>query len=389
MAEIRYTSKKLLRALPSLLKDCVNNNLTYRFVDIRPTVMVFNVTSKCNSRCMMCHIWKSKEHLDMDTEQIKEVISDDFFRNMEIVGISGGEPTLRDDLHAIVEGIDRNAKRLQKVIVTSNGLDTDRMAEQIGSVGEYCQKRALPFSFRISLDGLEESHNAVRRIPGAYAKAMKSIQVAKKLSDEQEFSFGISSTLTPRNVKDVRGLHDLAIDMGVDIVFAFAYVVEASFRNTGLEQNILLNEDEKKFLAGFYHERLLDSSLFDGDAYHYEFQIKHLLKDTDRTIVCPFSNQGIMLDANGDVHYCLNSRVIGNVLERPIRQIYFDRENLEYRKGFPKNLCRNCYASCMTQVAARKKVYPYVLYLARLAHYKLRNRYKVQPEENSSRNLRT
>jgi MoaA/NifB/PqqE/SkfB family radical SAM enzyme len=370
--------------LPTLLKDCVNNNLTYRFLDPRPTVMVFNVTSRCNSRCIMCDIWRNQKHLDMDTEKIREVISDEFFRDIEVVGISGGEPTLRKDLSDIVEVFEQKAARLQKVIVTSNGLDTGRMSEQIGSVAAFCQTRCLPFSFRISLDGLEESHNAVRRIPEAYQKAMRSIAVARELSAKHDFSFGLSSTLTPTNVYDVRRLYELATELGVDIVFAFAYVVEASFKNTEREQSILLNDEEKEFLATFYHERLMDSSLFDGEGYHYEFQVKHLREDTDRTIVCPFSNQGIMLDANGDVHYCLNSRVIGNVMERPIQQIYFDRGNLEYRKGFPENLCRKCFASCMTQVAARKKVYPYFLYLARLAHYKFRNRKRAPGTEDSS-----
>ncbi len=374
MADIQYTSKKLLRILPTLLKDFINNNLTYRFIDVLPTVMVFNVTSKCNSRCIMCNIWKNKNHLDMDTEKVREIFSDNFFRNIEIVGISGGEPTLRSDLHNIVEVLDQNTNRLQKVIVTSNGLNIDRMSKQITSVADYCHRRNLPFSFRISLDGLEESHNAVRRIPNAFQKTVKSIVKAKEISQKYDFSFGLSSTFTPMNVYDAGKLQKFSDDIGVDIVYYFAWESDFSFKNRELENKILLDEEARKYLIRFYQEKLLNNSLFDGEGYSYEFQIKHLQKKTDRTMLCPFANQGLMLDANGDVHYCINSKVIGNLSETAIQDIYFDRKNIEYRKHISKTLCKRCYAGCMAQVAARKNIYPYLFYLARLANYKLTNK---------------
>ncbi len=377
MAEIQYTSKKLLRIIPSLFKDFINNNITYRFVDTLPTVMVFNVTSKCNSQCVMCDIWKNKDPDDMNTETVKKIFSDKFFKNMEIVGISGGEPTLRNDLEKIVEVIGQNTNKLQKLIVTSNGLNTDRMSKQIKSVADYCHRHHLPFSFRISLDGLEESHNEVRRVPDAYQKAMKSITTAKGLSKEYDFSFGISSTFTPMNVYDARKLQELADDIGVDAAYYFAWQSDASFRNEELAQSIVLDDDAREYLAGFYLERLLECSSFDGGGYSFEAQINRLKNNTDRVMLCPFSNQGLMLDANGDVHYCLNSKVIGNVLKTPIQQIFFDKKNIEYRKTFPETLCKKCDAGCMAQVAARKKIYPYLFYLARLACIKMRNKEKL------------
>jgi len=322
----------------------------------------------------MCNIWKNKNAQDINTETLRRISLDPFFKNLEIVAISGGEPTLHNDLKDVVEAVDRSADNLQKLIVTSNGLRTDRMTKQIELVASYCSIRNIPFSFRISLDGLEENHNAVRRIPNAFKKTVESIVKAKELSQKYDFSFGLSSTFTPMNVYDAGKLQKFADDIGVDIVYYFAWESDFSFKNRELEKKILLDDEARKYLIRFYQEKLLNSSLFDGEGYSYEFQIKHLQKKTDRTMLCPFANQGLMLDANGDVHYCINSKVIGNLSETAIQDIYFDRKNIEYRKHISKTLCKRCYAGCMAQVAARKNIYPYLFYLARLANYKLSNK---------------
>ncbi len=53
-----------------------------------------------------------------------------------------------------------------------------------------------------------------------------------------------------------------------------------------------------------------------------------------RTMPCPFQSQGLLLNPNGDLHYCENSQKLGNVLDASAESLYFAAENLAHRDQF-------------------------------------------------------
>ena len=66
-------------------------------------ILVLNVHSHCNCRCVMCDIWKREKHEQVrvaDLERHRESL-----RNLGVrqVVLSGGEPLLHGDLRALCE----------------------------------------------------------------------------------------------------------------------------------------------------------------------------------------------------------------------------------------------------------------------------------------------
>jgi hypothetical protein len=79
-----------------------------------------------------------------------------------------------------------------------------------------------------------------------------------------------------------------------------------------------------------------------------------------------------MLNPNGDLHYCENSKPIGNVLTSPADELYYASKNLAHRDEIKAKVCPTCLSPCQVNVGAMKQVVPYVKFLRRA--------YKVKQE---------
>ena len=86
-----------------------------------------------------------------------------------------------------------------------------------------------------------------------------------------------------------------------------------------------------------------------------------------RTMPCPFKSQGLLLNSNGALFYCENSKEIGNVREIPAGELYYQAENLAHRATFGDTICKNCLSPCQVNVGAMKQVVPYAKFLRRAA----------------------
>jgi hypothetical protein len=80
---------------------------------------------------------------------------------------------------------------------------------------------------------------------------------------------------------------------------------------------------------------------------------------------CPFQSQGLLLNPDGRLFYCENSKEIGNLRDDPAHEVYFRAENIAYRASFPETICRNCLSPCQVNVGAMKQFFPYARFLMR------------------------
>lgn len=161
-----------LSALPKIIKT------TYLAgVSPTPASFVYFITMRCNARCKMCQWWrevygeKSPKRTELSLEQIN-AFSNSAGHQVKIE-VTGGEPFLREDIEEALLILARNCKPVIFTIST-NGSLTKRILRATEAL---C--RALPGSqlrINVSLDGIEEEHDAIRSIPGLYQKAKTTIQ---------------------------------------------------------------------------------------------------------------------------------------------------------------------------------------------------------------------
>ena len=82
----------------------------------------------------------------------------------------------------------------------------------------------------------------------------------------------------------------------------------------------------------FFLDRVQEESVLSGQAFMYLHYADMIANGYQRTMPCPFQSQGLLLNPDGDLHYCENSEKLGNVLDDGAEALYFKAENLAHRE---------------------------------------------------------
>lgn len=159
-------------------KVIYNNNL------LRPKMMSWDITKKCNMKCMHCfnNSGDSKFH-DFDNELSKEetlnVANQIVELKPEQCCLCGGETLLNEHVFDIIR-ILSNGNIIVNIV--SNGLLlSESVAEKLKASGIN--------NVQISVDGLGYQHDKFRNMDGAFKKAIQALKNLKKYNIKSMVSF--------------------------------------------------------------------------------------------------------------------------------------------------------------------------------------------------------
>jgi MoaA/NifB/PqqE/SkfB family radical SAM enzyme len=359
---LKYLGKSLAGVPRDLAQTAVS-----KITAIRPTVLIFNCTWVCDAKCTMCNNWKwgnRKEDLTLD--QIDRIMDDDVWGAVENLNISGGEPTTRLDLPDMVQLFQRRLPRLRKIGINTTGLTPARAIPMLTKIVEFCGQQSLLLSIRVSLDGIGNVHDQVRNVKSGFDKASKTIDAMQALAEKSpHFQFGLASTIFAKNLDDARNIREWARTKNLDIVFNMLRFTDNMLHNRDLEATIGFKSREEEFMRNFFLDRVAEESILSGQSFMYLHYADMIANGYHRTMPCPFQRQGLLLNPNGDLFYCENSKKLGNALDTPAGQLYFDKGNLEQREVLKRDTCPTCLSPCQVNVGAMKQVVPYVKFLKR------------------------
>jgi len=131
----------------------------------RPVLVHFEVTLRCNAHCGFCDYWKTDASArDSELRDYADIAR--YFKPM-LVTFTGGEPTLRPDLEALVAEVCRAISLKYVTLITHGGMLSPERAASLWAAGIN--------QFNISLDYLDERHDRARGIPGLAEKILANI----------------------------------------------------------------------------------------------------------------------------------------------------------------------------------------------------------------------
>jgi len=367
MATNSFRLHYLAKAAAGVPRDLVNTFVSAKMHPIRPTVLIYNCTWVCDARCTMCNNWKwGDRKSDMTLAQLEPVMNHPFWGAVENLNISGGEPTTRNDLPDMVEMFQRHLPRMRKIGINTTGLTPHRAIPMLTRIVEFCAKNDILISIRVSLDGIGDVHNQVRDVKRGFEKASQTIDAMQALSKVHDnFQFGIASTIFATNMEDAENILAWARTKGLDVVFNMLRFTDAMLHNKQLEEKIGFREREETFMRKFFLDRVQEESVLSGQAFMYLHYADMIANGYQRTMPCPFQSQGLLLNPNGDLHYCENSEKLGNVLDDSAETLYFKAENLLHRQHLKDKVCPTCLSPCQVNVGAMKQFVPYAKFLRR------------------------
>ncbi len=158
-------------------------------------------TGKCNAKCTMCFYANDMEmkEPDLTFDEIKKLSESagEFNR----LWLSGGEPTLRDELPEIIEMFYKNNK-IKDVNMPTNGLRPDRVIEWVKRIRKNCPD--LNMTVSVSLDGFGDTHDTQRGVPGNFYKAIETLKkVDDNFKDDGKVLKNIATVITRYNIEEL------------------------------------------------------------------------------------------------------------------------------------------------------------------------------------------
>ncbi len=374
MAQV-YAARYLAKAAASAPRDLVNTCIA-KFTPIYPTVLIFHCTFVCDARCQMCNNWtRGDRKSDLSLDEIGRLFDSGLWKKIENANVSGGEPTTRNDLVEICQVMLDKMPRLRKFGMNTTGLTPHRAIPMLTRIVEITRDRGVIFSARVSIDGVGDVHNEVRKVNRGFDKANETIRAMQALQKEHpHFNFGISTTLFSQNLDDAENILDWARENDLDIVFNMVRFTDPMLGNQDLADTCQpIGEDETR-MREFFLDRVRIDPLLDGQNYIYMHYADMIANGYHRLAPCPFQTQGIMLNPDGGLFFCENSEVVGNAREQDPEAIYFQASSQEHREEIKNEKCPTCLSPCQMNVSAIKQVGPYARFLIRASREKRKHR---------------
>jgi MoaA/NifB/PqqE/SkfB family radical SAM enzyme len=135
----------------------------------KPILVHFEVTQRCNARCGFCDFWQT-DPAARETELASFADAARFF-NPLMITFTGGEPTLRRDLEALVAAVGGAVGLTYVTLLTHGGMLTADRARSLWDAGVD--------QFNISLDYLDGRHDAARGIPGLTDRILATVDAMR------------------------------------------------------------------------------------------------------------------------------------------------------------------------------------------------------------------
>ncbi len=170
-----------------------------------PERVTLFLTERCNLKCMHCFLEKEDGHLAPELDLNEYELIAHSMKGVNHLVLTGGEPFLRDDIVDIVRVLACYARPLTITILT-NGYSTASVVEKVNRVLSFYQQ---PLWIKISMDGLRDTHDRIRRKDGAFERARATFVELKKLKRRhRNLSLGIITTYTHGNMDCIPLFYD-------------------------------------------------------------------------------------------------------------------------------------------------------------------------------------
>lgn len=321
-----------------------------------PKSLQLPITNKCNLDCVMCGIQSKTNKREISKDDFRKMLSDPIFKEINSVGINGGEPFLISDIVERVEILVKVLPKLKNIYIISNGTLTEIMEKKLPLIKDVCSMNDIYLTISISVDGIGDIHDQVRAKGGTFEKTLKTISMIQKEKERFCDYLNIICTVSKYNVYDLNNIELFASENNWNISYNIA--TEHARLNNGsrVENFSLLNDAQAKYLAReFFFKKFKQTK---SESYYAIFRYLEN-EEPYRPCYCTYLKSGITITPEGDICYCAtHSKSIGSIYDKEsIEKTYFMNEN--YNNQIKISYCNQCSHYIMGELY-RKEIKGYI-----------------------------
>lgn len=310
----------------------------------RPLIsrLQFELSSRCNERCIHCYIPNEKKNkgFDMPTAKVKSVI--DEFRALGglHVALSGGEAFMHKDLIEIVRYC---REKDIKVTILSNLISiTDNQVEEL--------KKLNISLIQVSLYSMHpEIHDFITTVKGSFAKTKKAIE---KLV-AADIPVQISCPVMKANYMGYKEVMDYAKSLKIKAQTDFIMMARADLNTENLSNRLSLKETE--ILLRDIIEYNIDYHLMHQKLRPITDEMHLDLERFKNRPVCGVGYDNCCIAANGDVYPCAGWQdfVLGNIYKQSLKEVWEESEKIKMLRNITESSFPQCLECEARQYCAR------------------------------------
>lgn len=306
---------------------------------MKPLILSYLITDRCNSHCITCDIWRSNRDEELSSDDLRNLLSDKLFSQVQHVGISGGEPSIFFELKEHLQILIDSLPSLQGLSITTNCINADFWFNHVESIYNLCARHGIFFQLNTSLDGIGEIHDKVRGTSGNFA----SFDKVNKFLCSKNIPYQIHTTIDKYNVYHVNAILNYACLRNADIIFRLASRIHR-LKNEQLIEKISLNEKQTSFFCDFLiSKRLLDYTKSPGRRLFYRSLRHQLLNKSERKAPCYFKDSGIVISSDGKMSHCSRFRQFFAEIHHDDRSLLTKFLDKNLNEAYCSNICSECY----------------------------------------------
>lgn len=261
-----------------------------------PIVGHFDLTYRCNLRCIHCYI-VAEERSELNTHEVKDILRQFAKAGVLYLTLSGGEILTREDFSNIA----LYARQLHFALrlLTNGTLINEKTADRIASLS--------PELVAISVYSTDPKiHDGITGISGSLRQAISTAKMLRK----RQVKVKLSSVIMRQNTKDYHSVYKLAKELGASF--------QADYRITPQT-----NGDRSPLRCHINDERLrciLSDPIFSmaskpepEEAYHGVFD----------SVPCGASHMACYISPYGDVYPCVQLPInCGNLKQKAFAEVW-------------------------------------------------------------------
>lgn len=304
---------------------------------------VWEITMNCNMRCKHCGS-SCEGPLDdeLTTEEALDLCDQLGQMGLQRITLSGGEPFTRPDWPQLVE---RLAGHGVNTNILSNGWLLDRDTIKRAA-------RAGVGNLGMSLDGLEETHDFIRK-KGSFRHIMNALDIMK----EEGMPVGIVTCIHEKNIGQLPQIKEILVEKGV-----LDWQLQAATPMGNMLEHIdwiLDQEGNDRIIDAAYEfakEGKIRIDLADDVGYfnNKEIEVRRMaIQDDAYSGIwsgCPAGKVVLGIRTNGDLIGCLSIRddnyLEGNIREHSLKEIWTRPGAFAWNRNLTKDGLEGFCGSC-------------------------------------------
>jgi MoaA/NifB/PqqE/SkfB family radical SAM enzyme len=336
----------------------------------QPIQLIIFVTDRCNARCVHCFNWRSLNQGgdDLSLSELEHLSAE--LGSLQTIGISGGEPFLREDLPEIFD-LFSGRNHLVDIAIPTNGLMPERITTSVRRMLE--KNQATRISISLSLDGLESMHDRIRGVPGSFEKIYETYQALVELRSQYPqypLLIKIGTTLCNWNIYEIPALIKWVSTEMPEVDFHNFEIMRGCPRNTDIGPPSIT---DLKWVKSHIFSTWQQYSFYGNDLFlqswlalslkRFIFMLYiEIIQKKKQVIPCYAGRTSVVVDSKGKVYFCELRESIGNLREVPLSEIWHSEKAEYVRDSIEKGEC-HCVHSCFQQknVFLNPRLWPHIL----------------------------